>query len=154
MIDNGAILTLSGAIIDGGTINGPTDFSFFSSIDVTGPSTISNASLNDGGVTIASGVTLTLDNDTVNATTFNDTASGATIQIDNGTVLTLTGVAINGGIINDGTVTGTSAAAFGSIEITGSSTIDNASLEQWRGDARKRRHADAGQRHGERDHFQ
>ena len=101
----------------------------FGSIDVTGPSTISNASLNDGVVTIASGVTLTLDNDTVNGTTFTDTASGATIQIDDGTVLTLTGATINGGTINDGTASGTGdPALFGSIDITGPSTISNASL--------------------------
>jgi fibronectin-binding autotransporter adhesin len=127
-VDSGATLTLSGATIDGGAINGPTGFSFFSSIAAAGPSTISNASLNYGGVNIASGVTLTLDNDTVNGTAFNDTASGAAIQIDDGTVLTLTGVAINGGIINDGTIAGTSAPVFGSIDITSPSTIDNVFL--------------------------
>ena len=95
-VDDGTFLTLTGgATINGGTINdgaaGEADKSVFGTIDITGPSTISNASLNYGGVTIASGVVLTLDNDTVNGTTFSDTASGATIQIDDGTTLTLTG---------------------------------------------------------------
>ena len=81
-------------------------------------------------MTVASGVTLTLDNDTVNGTTFTDTASGATIQIDDGTVLTLTGGAtINGGVINDGTASGTGQpAVFGSIDVIGPSTISNAFL--------------------------
>jgi hypothetical protein len=132
-IDDGAALTLSGATIDGGTINdgtaSGTSSPVFGSIDVTGSSTISNASLNDGVVTVASGVTLTLDGDTVSGTTFTDTASGATIQIDDGTVLTLTGGAmINGGTINDGTAGGTDDSVFGSIDITGPSTISNASL--------------------------
>jgi len=132
-IDDGATLTLSGATIDGGTINDGTatgtSSPVFGSIDVTGSSTISNASLNDGGVTVASGVTLTLDGDTVSGTTFTDTASGATIQIDDGTVLTLTGGAtINGGTINDGTASGNQDSVFGSIDIIGSSTISYAVL--------------------------
>ena len=68
------------------------------------PSKISNASLNDGEVTVASGVVLTLDGDTVTNTTFADTASGATLAIDAGDTLTLSGVTIHGGTINDGTV--------------------------------------------------
>jgi FecR protein len=132
-IDDGATLALSGATIDGGTINDGTAIgtssSVFGSIDVTGSSAISNASLNDGLVTVSNDVTLTLDGDTVSGTTFTDTASGATIQIDDGTVLTLTGGAtINGGIINDGTAGGTADAVFGTIDITGPSTISNASL--------------------------
>ena len=97
-VDDGATLTLSGTTINGGTIDdgmaSGTSSTVFGSINVTGPSTISDASLNNGVVTIASGVTLTLDNDTVNGTTFTDTASGATIQIDNGTLLTLADVTI------------------------------------------------------------
>src|SRR6202043_3276950 len=92
-------------------------------------SKISGASLNNGGVTIASGKTLTLDNDTVTGTTFTDTASGAIIQIDDATTLTLSGVTINGGTINDGTVLGTgSPKAFGSIAVSGDSKISGASL--------------------------
>ena len=132
-IDDGATLALSGATIDGGTINDGTaihtNSAVFGNIDVTGSSTISNASLSDGGVTVASGVTLTLDGDTVSGTTFTDTASGATVQVDDGTFLTLTGGAtINGGTINDGTAGGADESVFGTIDITGSSTISNASL--------------------------
>ena len=61
-----------------GTIIGGT-------IDVTGDSTIGSADLNNGDVTVASGVTLTLDNDTVTGTTFTDTASGAILSVDGGT---------------------------------------------------------------------
>ena len=131
-VDDGAMLTLSGATIDGGTINDGTVIGTsspaFGIIDVTGLSSISNASLNDGGVIVASGVTLTLDNDTVNGTTFTDTASGATIQIEDGTILTLTGASINGGTINDGTASGIADLAFGSIDVTGPTKISNASL--------------------------
>ena len=131
-VDDGAMLTLSGATIDGGTINDGTVIGTsspaFGIIDVTGPSSISNASLNDGGVIVASGVTLRLDNDTVNGTTFTDTAGGATIQIDDGTILTLSGATINGGTINDGTASGIADSAFGSIDVTGPTKISNASL--------------------------
>jgi hypothetical protein len=134
-IDDGTFLTLTGgATINGGTINdgtpGGADDTLFGTIDITGPSTISNASLNYGGVTIASGVVLTLDNDTANGTIFTDTASGATIQIDDGTTLTLTGGAtINGGAINDGTASGTGEpAVFGGIAVNGPSTISNTFL--------------------------
>ena len=91
-IDDSATLTLTGGVsLNGGTINdgtvgGTGTPALFGSIDVTGSSTIGNALLNNGGVTVASGVTLTLDNDTVNGTFFNDTASGASIQIDDGTI--------------------------------------------------------------------
>ena len=136
-VDDGTTLTLSGVTIDGGTVNDGTASgtttdggTAFGSIDVAGSSTVSNAALNNGGVTVESGVILTLDNDTVNGTTFTDTASGATIQIDDGTVLTLTGGAtVNGGTINDGTASGTGEpAVFGSIDVTGPSTISNAFL--------------------------
>jgi hypothetical protein len=131
-IDDGATLALSGATINGGTIiDGTaihTNSPVFGNIDVTGSSAISNASLNDGVVTVANDVTLTLDGDTVSGTTFIDTASGATIQIDGGTFLTLTGATINGGTINDGTAGGAADAVFGTIDITGLSTISNASL--------------------------
>jgi FecR-like protein len=134
-IDDGAVLTLAGSTtINGGTINdgtsGTTGDSVFGSIDVTGPTKISNASVNNGEVTVASGVVLTLDNDTVSGTTFSDTASGATIQIDDGTVLTLTGnVTINGGTIDNGTASGTGTpAVFGGIDVIGPSTISNVFL--------------------------
>ena len=131
-IDDGATLALSGATINGGTINDGTaihtNSPVFGNIDVTGSSAISNASLNDGVVTVANDVTLTLDGDTVSGTTFIDTASGATIQIDGGAFLTLTGATIKGGTINVGTAGGAADAVFSTIDITGPSTISNASL--------------------------
>ena len=57
-------------------------------------------------MTIDSGQTLTLDNVTVNGTTFTDTAAGATLTVDDGAKLTLSHVTIDGGTINDGTSTG------------------------------------------------
>ena len=133
-IDDSATLTLMGGVslndgtINDGTAGGTGTPALFGSIDVTGSSTIGNALLNNGGVTVASGVTLTLDNDTVNGTFFNDTASGASIQVDDGTILTLTGgAALNGGTINDGTASGT-AALFGGIDVIGPGTISNALL--------------------------
>jgi fibronectin-binding autotransporter adhesin len=118
-VDDGTTLNLSGVTINGGTIN---DGTATGSIDVTGDSTISGASLNHGGVTL-SGTTLKLDNDTVSGTSFTDTASGSVIQIGDGTTLTLSGVTISGGAVNDGTAGGT-----GDIDVTGSSTIGNAHL--------------------------
>ena len=84
----------------------------------------------------------------MNGTTFTDTVSGATIQIDDGTVLTLTNATINGGTIDDGTAGGTGTPAlFGSIDVTGSSKISNAFLNNGGGDDCARRRADAQQRH-------
>ncbi len=111
-VESGSTLDLVRTVISGGTI---TDNGL---IDVAGSSTISNAVLNNGDVTVEGGQTLTLDNDTVNGTTFNDTAAGATIQIDDGTALKLSDVTINGGAITDN----------GMIEIVGSSIVNNASL--------------------------
>ncbi len=130
-VDDGTTLVLSGATVTGGTINNGTasgtvvdSGTVLGLIDVTGNSKINgNAILNHGDVTTESGVTLTLDNVTVNGTTFADTASGTIIQIDNGTVLTLSGTTINGGTVNDGTAGGT-----GGIDVIGPSTISNAFL--------------------------
>jgi hypothetical protein len=132
-VDDGAMLTLSGTTIYGGTIHdgtvADTSSAVFGSIDVTGSSTISDSSLSDGGVTVAGGVTLTLDNDTVSGTTFIDTATGATIQIDDGAILTLAGsTTINGGTINNGTSGVTNDSMFGSIDLTGPTKISNASV--------------------------
>ena len=119
-VDGSDTLTVSGVTISGGTV---TDNG---TIDVTGASTIGGADLNDGGVTVASGVTLTLDNDTVTGTTFTDTASGAILSIDPTDTLTLSGVTINGGTINDGT--GSTLATAGTIVVSGNSEIENANL--------------------------
>ena len=64
-IGGGDTLTLNGATISGDTIEIYTSASgtvIAGDIDVTGPSTISDASLNNGNVTIEAGQTLTLDN--------------------------------------------------------------------------------------------
>jgi fibronectin-binding autotransporter adhesin len=133
-VDGGTTLKLSGVTIDGGTINdysaapSPPGGIVAGEIDVTGSSTISGASLNHGQITIESGVVLTLDNDTVTGTYFTDTASGATIQVDGGTTLKLSGVTINGGIVNDFNIDGLGNTVAGDIDITGSSIISNASL--------------------------
>jgi hypothetical protein len=76
-VDDGTTLKLNNAIVLGGTINdgtagGTGDPAVFGSIDVVGSSTISSALLNNGGVTVESGATLTLKNDTVTGTVFAD----------------------------------------------------------------------------------
>jgi hypothetical protein len=127
-VDGTATLTLNDATINGGTVN---DYSLVSgnivagSIDVTGDSKISGAALNNGGVTIASGKTLTLDKVAVSGTTFTDTASGAVLSVDATDTLKLSNVIINGGTVNDGT--GTTALTGGKIEIVKSSAINGAS---------------------------
>ena len=133
-VDGGTTLKLDGVIINGGIIN---DFSTDTSgntiagdIDIVGSSTISNDHLNNGQATIKSGVVLTLDNDTVTGTHFNDTASGATIQVDGGTMLKLDSVIISGGTINDFSTDASGNAVAGDIDIVGSSTISDANLNQ------------------------
>src|SRR6185437_13718563 len=134
-IDGGDTLALSGANINGGTINdfsaGTTSGSVVAGdIDITGSSTISNAHLNKGDVTISANATLTLDGSTVTGTSFDDSASGATIQVDGGAAntLTLSGVHIDGGIINAFTSVSSGSVVAGDIDVTGSSTISNAHL--------------------------
>ena len=61
------------------------------SLDITGSSTISNAILNNGQVTIESGATLTLHNDTVTGTAITFAGTEDTLKIDsssnfNGTI--------------------------------------------------------------------
>jgi fibronectin-binding autotransporter adhesin len=83
-VDDSAILKLNVAAVDGGTINegsGAGD-PVFGSIDVAGSSTISNAVLNYGGVTIESGVTLTLVDDAVNGTAIMFAGIGDTLKIN------------------------------------------------------------------------
>jgi hypothetical protein len=74
-VDAGHTLTLSGVLIDGGAV----DLGSGAAITISGSSEIENASLNNGGVTVDSGQTLTLDNDVVTGTTFTD---GGSIVID------------------------------------------------------------------------
>ncbi len=131
-IDGTGTLSLSQATIDGGTINDfstpPSGSVIAGDIDVTGSSTISNAHLHNGHVTIGANQTLTLDGTTVTGTTFADTADGAVIQIDGGTTLTLDHATINSGTINDYSTPASGSVIAGDIDVTGSSTISNAHL--------------------------
>ena len=117
-IDAASKLKLSNGTITGGTI---TDNGL---IDVGGAGTINGgAQLSGGQVTVEAGQTLTLGSDTVTGTTFTDTAAGAILSVNGTDTLTLSGVTIVGGTINDGTV-----PSGATINITGSSEIENASF--------------------------
>jgi fibronectin-binding autotransporter adhesin len=134
-ISDDATLTLSGATIDGGAINDGTS-SAGGIVNVVADSTIegvvnagvtTDASLNNGVVNIDAGTTLTLDNVRVTGTTINGTDTTSIIQVDGDTTLKLSGATIDGVTINDfSTVSGSNTA--GDIEVTGPSTISNASL--------------------------
>ena len=126
-VDSTATLTLDNAIISGGTIN---DYSLGTdgttvlpgAIDVAGSSTINgNASLNNGGVTVESNKTLTLDNVTATATAFTDTATGAALSVDSLDTLTLQGGAsvTGGSLFNAGTVQieTTTGATFDGVDV-------------------------------------
>src|SRR4029079_3493528 len=140
-------LTINGTTIHGGTINDGTLASdgsvvglpagTFGTIHATGNSPIdSNASLNNGAVNVDAGVKLILNDVTVTGSEITDTnATTSVIQVDNTHTLTLSTTTIHGGTINDGTlagdgsVVGLPAGTFGTIHVTGNSTIDsNASL--------------------------
>jgi VCBS repeat-containing protein len=133
-IDGGTTLKLDHATIDGGTINDfstpPSGSMIAGDIDVIGSSTISNAQLNYGNVTIGSGLTLTLDGDTVTGTAFTGVATGSIIHVDGSDTLTLNSATVSGGGVTIGadaqvktsgdvTLTNTSVTNDGTIEITG-----------------------------------
>jgi Legume lectin domain/FecR protein len=120
-VDIATTLNLEGVAITGGTIN-----DFFGAINVTADSSIkgdeTDAVLNNGGVTVESGVTLTMDNVAANSTTFADLA-GSSIRVDEGNSLGLNGSIINGGTINDfGTIV---VSADSSINGTGTAAVLN-----------------------------
>ena len=69
-------------------------------------------------MTVESGVTLTLDNVTVNGTVFNDLVTGGTIQIDGGDMLTFNGATIHGGTLN----------VVGELDSTGTSFVTGATI--------------------------
>ncbi len=125
-------LTLAGATIDGTTV---TDDG---TIHVTADSTIDGNAVVDGdvgGLTVDGGVTLTLDDATLE--NLNVTNNG-TLQVDKNDKLTLSQVSIAGGTITDA----------GSIDVTGDSTLSGGVEPGRRGaDGRERRDADAGWRH-------
>jgi len=126
-------LDLHGATINGGTIDDYSSFFYgfiiiSGTIDVTGDSTINdNAVLNKGDLTVESGVTLTLDNVTVNGTAITDAASSI-IRVDSG-ITQISG----GSIINDGTlevgagsklVIDDNVSGTGSLNISGGATLE------------------------------
>ena len=94
-IDVAGTLQLQSTTITGGTINNfsldDLDNVVAGTIDVTGNSTISGASLNNGDVTVATGTVLTLDNDTVTGTAFTGADGTSIIQVDGGTTLDAVG---------------------------------------------------------------
>ena len=120
-VDDGQTLTLNGTTITSGTVN---DYSstLGGTIDVTGNSAIKSANLNNGGVTVASGVTLILDGSTVTGTAITDPG---TIKVDSGQTLTLAGTdSINGGIFNFGGGRLTQAPAGGPVLLSAVSIGD------------------------------
>ena len=129
-VDGGDTLTLYDASITGGSIDGYSDVAGHivdGYLDIAGSSTISDAALNHGHVTVESGQTLTLDNVAVSYASFNDSANGAIIQVDGGDTLTLYHVTIAGGSIDNYT-SSSEGVIGGHIDVAGSSAIDHASL--------------------------
>lgn len=121
-IDDGQTLTLSGTEISGGTVNNYSG-ALGGRIDITGNSTIDgNATLNQGAVTVESGVTLTLDDATVAGTAI---ANGGTVKVDASKKLTLSGASLTGGALN---VSGT-VASSGTSTVTNSSITNNGLIE-------------------------
>ncbi|WP_354063685.1 VCBS domain-containing protein [Bradyrhizobium sp. RT6a] len=116
-IDAGQTLTLSGTEVSGGTINNHSG-----TIDVTGDSKIGgNATLNQGAVTVGSGVTLTLDDTTVAGATISN---GGTVKVDASKNLTLSGATIDGGTVTiAGTLESTGTSVVDSADVTNSGTI-------------------------------
>jgi len=130
-VDDSTTLTLSQVTINGGTINDGTADGAGGTIDVIGNSSIDgattdngdgtttvNAILNNGGVTVEDGVTLTLDNVTVNGTIFNDLTTASTIRVDSGDTLAFNGATINGGTLD----------IFGVLDSTGTSFINGSTI--------------------------
>lgn len=114
-IDDGQRLTLSGTEISGGTINNYSG-ALGGTIHVTGNSTIDgNATLNQGALTVESGVTLTLDDVTVAGTAI---ANGGTVKVDASKKLTLSGASLTGGTL----------AISGTVASSGTSTVTNSSI--------------------------
>ena len=106
--------------IDGGTING-TDASgsiVASDIDVTGSSTIENVDMTGGDLTIASGVTVTLDNVVLDNVAV--TIDGGTIQAEANSQVDLSNATISRGTV--------SIASAGEIIATGTNAIDDATI--------------------------
>ncbi|WP_298255872.1 hypothetical protein [Bradyrhizobium sp.] len=143
IIDPLVTLTLTdNTSITGGTItdNGAIDVAGNSSITGTvtvnphGPPTVVNANLNNGQVTIESGVTLTLNNVLVDGTILTGIDSTSTILVGSGTALgfdsaTISGATLDlvGGLNSTGNsfITGATIINRGNIDIvSGTLTVD------------------------------
>ncbi len=118
-IDFSDALTLSSVTVDGGTINDGSGV-LGATIEVSGSSQISDANLDNGGVTIDAHQTLTLNNDTVTGTSFTGSGSGATLALDN---VTASDVALTG---DNGTLTIDNSGTL--TFVTAASTIQSANL--------------------------
>ena len=98
-IASGLVLTLDNSEVSGGIVQ--LDNS--ATISVSGNSEIENASLNNGGVSIAAGQTLTLDGTTVTGSTITNLSTTSTtgiVKVDSGQTLTLAGVdTVTGGVL-------------------------------------------------------
>jgi hypothetical protein len=136
-IDDGTVLTLTGgATINGGTINdgtasGTGDPTVFGSIDVIGPSTINNVFLNNGGIKIEHGISLTLDNDVVVGTGIEVdgtvSAPAGKLIVQNGTTISDSQLTIDSGgqmVLNHATINGGTITDNGTIDVTGDSSIN------------------------------
>ncbi|WP_247459812.1 hypothetical protein [Bradyrhizobium sp. 62] len=109
-MDANGKLTINGATISGGTIDG------LGTIDVTGASKLDkSATLSTTAVTVESGVILTLDDVTIAGTAI---ANHGTVKVDASSKLTLNGVSLTGGAL---TVSGT-------LNSTGTTAITNANI--------------------------
>ena len=118
-----------GSIVNHGEIVANVGANIIKNIATGAKAAWSEQFTNDGTLKVTGvGTSLVLDTDTI------DNSTGV-VQIDNASTLTLSTTTIHGGTINDGTlagdgsVVGLPAGTFGTIHVTGNSTIDsNASL--------------------------
>ena len=155
-VEGGVTLTLSGGSIIGTTIEDGTVTSggvVAGNIDVSGDTVINDSSINNGILTVEGGVTLSASGDTISGTTINNftNASGTIIggniditgdstfidvalnngnlTVDGGMTLTLSGVTINGTYIDDYSAGPSGSIIAGTIDVTGDSAINNATVD-------------------------
>jgi fibronectin-binding autotransporter adhesin len=127
-LDNGtvtvdAVLTLDDATVSATTINDHAGIELGGNVELSGGASIQGTSSAELG-TITNNGTLEVAG---NATLLDDAltnSSGSVIQVDDGATLTLSGVHITGGAINDGSADG----ASGNIDIAADSTFSDTTL--------------------------
>jgi hypothetical protein len=110
-------LKLSDATIHDGLITDDGTIEVFHSSTIDDGAVIDG---DDGQVMVDGSATLTLDNVTATDVTFADMASGAILAVDSDDTLTLGDSTIHGGVVNDD----------GTIEISGTVTIDHGAFLQ------------------------